>query len=81
MKSSTGKQTIAINMYPNISRSKDNQTMKNHTQNVVEKQFPDSFLKNQNWAYDWIISLTLCTFCFYGMLSHGDIVLYLHGKV
>ena len=47
----------------NISRSKGNQTMKfgqlieynmknillkNHTQNVVEKLFPDPFLKNQN---------------------------------
>ena len=24
---------------------------KNHTQNVVEKLFPNPFLKNQNWAY------------------------------
>ena len=24
--------------------------MKNRTQNMVEKLFPDSFLKNQNWA-------------------------------
>ena len=47
----------------NTSISKDNQIMKfdqltdktletsslrNHTQNVVEKQFPDPFLKNQN---------------------------------
>ena len=44
----------------NISRSKDNQAMKfgqliedkfflkNHTQNVVETLFPDTFLKNQN---------------------------------
>ena len=27
--------------------------LKNHTQNVVDKLFPDSFLKNQNWAYPW----------------------------
>ena len=27
------------------------------TQNVVEKLFPDSFLKTQNWAYLWISSL------------------------
>ena len=49
-------------MLPNISRSKGNQTMKcgqliecklitfflkkNHTQNVVEKLDPDSFLEN-----------------------------------
>ena len=26
------------------------------TQNVMEKLFPDSFLKNQNWAYLWINS-------------------------
>ena len=25
--------------------------LKNDTQNVVEKLFPDPFLKNQNWAY------------------------------
>ena len=48
------------------SRSKGNQTMnnrmqhekcffqKNHTQNVVERQVPDSFLKNQNLACRWI---------------------------
>ena len=31
--------------------------LKNHWQNVVEKLFPDLFLKNQNWAYLWIKSL------------------------
>ena len=57
-------QTIAINILSNISRSKGNHTMefgplieynvrnnfflKNHTQNVVEKLFPDPFLKNPN---------------------------------
>ena len=30
---------------------------KNHTQNVVEKQVPDSFIKNQNWGCLWINSL------------------------
>ena len=54
------KQTIAIHILPNISKSKGNQTikfgqligyiweaffLKNHTQNVLEKQFPDLFLK------------------------------------
>ena len=59
MASQPGKQTIAIHTFPNISRSKSNQTikfyqliecnmknmshMKNHTQNVVEKPFPDLF--------------------------------------
>ena len=50
-------------MFPNISSGKGNQKMKfgqliednrgtffskNHTQNVVDKLFPDPFLKNQN---------------------------------
>ena len=54
MTSQPGKQTIAMHLLPNISRSKGNQTMKfgqlaecnmrntfmkNHTQNVVEKLF------------------------------------------
>ena len=32
---------------------------KNHSQNVVEKLFPDPFLKNQNWTYLWINNLKL----------------------
>ena len=28
--------------------------LKNHVQNVVEKLFPDTLLKNQNWAYLWV---------------------------
>ena len=57
-----GKQTIALHILTNISRSKGNQAMKfgiieynmrniflkNHTQNVLEKLFPDPFLKNLN---------------------------------
>ena len=56
--SQPGLQTMAIHTLPNISRSKGNQTMKfnqliehnmrNHTQNVLEKLFPDPYLKNQN---------------------------------
>ena len=58
------KQTIAKHILPNISRTKDNQTMKfdelikynmrnisflkNRTQNVVKELFSDPFLKNQN---------------------------------
>ena len=41
--------------------------LKNHTQNVVEKLFPESFLKNQNWVYLWIDSLKFYTVCFYCM--------------
>ena len=57
MTSRSWKQIIAIHITSNISRSKDNQTMnitreifflKNHTQNVMEKLFPDQFLKIQN---------------------------------
>ena len=28
--------------------------VENHTQNVLEKLFPDPYLKKQNWAYLWI---------------------------
>ena len=45
--------------------------LKNYTQNVVEKLFPDPFLKNQNWAYLWINMLKLYKFCFYCLLSWG----------
>ena len=64
MTSQPGEQAIAIHILANISRSKGNQTMtfgplieynmttiflkKHHAQNVVEKLFPDPFLKNQN---------------------------------
>ena len=58
MASQPGKQTIAIHTFPNISRSKTNQTikfsqliecnmknffLKNHTRDVVEKPLPDLF--------------------------------------
>ena len=60
MASQLGKQTIAIHKLSNIARGKGNQEMKfgelikyniinifleNHTQNVVEKLFPDPFPK------------------------------------
>ena len=62
MRSQPGKQATAIHILPNISRSKDNKIMKfgqiieynmiffltNHNQNVVEKLFPDPFLKTKN---------------------------------
>ena len=31
--------------------------LKNHAQNVLQKLFPDPYLKNQNWAYLWINSV------------------------
>ena len=57
-----GKQIIAMHILPNISKSKGNQTMKvcqlieyrmrknflERSQNIVEKLFPDPFLKKQN---------------------------------
>ena len=45
--------------------------MKDHRQDVVEKLFPDPFLKNQNWACLWINSLKFYTICFYCMPSWG----------
>ena len=38
--------------------------MKNHAQNMVEKLFPDPFLKNQNRAFLWINILKFYIFCF-----------------
>ena len=57
MTSQPGKQTIVIHIFPDISRSKGNQTMKSRsfnrifsensdTQNKVEKLVPDPFLEN-----------------------------------
>ena len=62
MTSKPGKQTIAIHILHNISRSKENWTMKcgliiEYMRIMVEKVFPDPFLKNQNWTYFWINSL------------------------
>ena len=64
----------------NISRSRGRpQTMKfgqlikynmknnYHTQNVVEKLFPDTTLKIQDLAYLWIKSLKFYTVCFHCM--------------
>ena len=44
---------------------------KNHTQNMVEKLFPNSYLKNLNGGYLWINNLTFYTVSFYFMLSCG----------
>ena len=40
-----------------IEYSKETFFLKNHTQNMVEKLFPDSFLKNKKLAHLWINSL------------------------
>ena len=37
--------------------------MKNHTQNVVEELFPDTFLKSKNWEYLWINNLNVFIVC------------------
>ena len=77
MTTQPGKQTPAIHILPNISRSKSNQTKKfgqlieynvrktfleKSYKNVLEKLFPVPFLKNQ---YLWTNSLKLYTVCFY----------------
>ena len=63
IKSQLGKQSIAVNILPNISAHKGNQTIKfgqlieynieiiflwKIMQKKVEKLLPDSFLENQN---------------------------------
>ena len=45
--------------------------MKNYTQNVVKKLFPDHFLKNQNWPYLQINVLKFYIFSFYCLPSWG----------
>ena len=74
------KQTIAIHILLSLSRSKGNQNKKSEHlveynmrnsfleksyTNMVEKVFPDTSLKYQNWAYFWISSLKFYTVCFY----------------
>ena len=58
--SQAGQQIITVHILPNISRSEDNHVikfgqlieynmrnifMKNHTQNMMEKLVPDTFIK------------------------------------
>ena len=42
--------------------------LESHSQNVVEKLFPDPFLKNQNWTYLWMNSLKFHTVSFHTVL-------------
>ena len=46
--STYGNQTMKLGQL--IEHNMRN-NFENHSQNVVEKLFPDPFLKNQNWAY------------------------------
>ena len=84
MTSQPGKQIVAIHIFPSISRSKGNQTMKfgqligNNMGNIfLEKSYtkcggetiPRPISKNQDWAYLWINSLKFDTVCFYCMSS------------
>ena len=48
--------------------------LENHTQNMVQKSFPESFLKNQNWAYFWTKNLKSYTVCFYCEPSWGLLI-------
>ena len=84
--SQPGKQTIAILLLHNISRSKHKQTMKfgqfieckketfflkNYVQSELDKLFSDLFLKNTNCSYLWINSLKFYTGSFCCMPSRG----------
>ena len=55
-------------------------SMKNHTQNVVKKVFPNRFLESQNWTYFWIISLNVYAVYFYCMLS-SRLLKYIESKL
>ena len=46
--------------------------LKNHSENVVEKLFPDHLLKNQNWAYLWINILRFYIFRFYCLACYVE---------
>ena len=52
-----------------IEYIKRNIFLENHTQNVVEKLFPDLLLKSRDLVYLWIVSLNFNTVCFYCMPS------------
>ena len=61
-----GPRAEGRHMGPRAEKNKYPETflLKNQTQNVVEKLFPDPFLKNQNWDYLWINSLKFYAICF-----------------
>ena len=55
----------------NIEYNMRNPSLKNHTQNIMEKLIPGFFLKNQNWVYLCSYSLKFYIVCFYCMPSWG----------
>ena len=74
MTSQTGILTITIRILSNFSWSKSSQTMKfillieYKMRNIfLEKSSPNSFYKNQNWAYRWINILKCYKLCCYDM--------------
>ena len=87
----TGYQVITIHILHNISRSKDNQTMKlgqliEYNIKIIflytksgEKLVPSHFIKNQNRIYLWINSLECSTACFC-FTSSGDLSKYIKTK-
>ena len=66
---SKGSQTIKFNQL--IVHSKRNMffLLKNHKKIVMLEQLVVHFWEHENWAYVWIISLSLCTVCFHFMLN------------
>ena len=87
--------TIAIQVLPNISRSKCNQTVKfgqliecnirnifleKSCTCVVEKLFSDPFIKNHYWAYLWVNSLKYYTVCF-GCMPSWRLSKYIETKL
>ena len=55
--------------------------LKNHTQNVVEILFPDTFLDTKNWANLWINSLIFCTVCFFYCMPSWVLSKYIKTKL
>ena len=54
--------------------------LKNHSQNVMEKLFPDSLLKNQNGTYLWISNLKFhIVYCYY--MPNGRLSNYIETKL
>ena len=82
MTSQPSYQAILIHILGNISRRKDNQTMKfgqlmdcNMRNIFLEKLYTkcgeETVLKNQNWTYLWINNLKFYKVCFYCKPSWG----------
>ena len=79
MTSQTVILTITIRTLSNFSLSKNSQTMKfillieYKMRNIfLEKSSPNSFYKNQNWAYRWMNILKCYKFCCYDMFKSSS---------